>query len=146
MRVYLETSSLVKFYQKEEESEHVVRLFESFLEGRIELYTSRIFLLELARGLTRAGLDEATVSRIEADFRMYIARGLKQIPVSEDVLENALHLIKRNRLGAIDAIHAASALTRTDVLISNDEHLLKSSLRKDLQGSIEIIKPAQAYF
>jgi predicted nucleic acid-binding protein len=146
MKVYLETSSLVKLYKNEEESDDVISLLEAFLEGRIELYTSDISRLELVRGLIRGGLDEKTVSSVDTDFQILVARGLKTLPVSEDILETAVHYIKKNRLGAMDALHLASALMRTDVLITNDDHLLKSSLRNEVPDSLDIVMPSKARF
>lgn len=45
MRVYLETSSLIKLYIQEDESEDVSDLFEAYVQGRIELCTSSITIL-----------------------------------------------------------------------------------------------------
>ena len=146
MKVYLETSSLVKLYRNEQESDDVIKLIESFLEGRIELCTSAISRLELVRGLTKGGLDEVTISRTDADLQVYAARGLIVLPVSESILECAISHIKINHLGAIDALHLASALMFADILITNDDHLLKSSLKKDIKHSLRIIKPSQVNF
>jgi|WetSurMetagenome_2_1015567.scaffolds.fasta_scaffold449912_1 predicted nucleic acid-binding protein len=146
MKVYLETSSLVKLYRSEQESDDVISLLESFLDRRIELSTSAISRLELVRGLTKGGVNEVTISKVEADLEMYAARGLNMLPVSEEILECAIPYIKKNHLGAIDALHLASALMFADVLITNDDHLLKSSLKKDIKNSLRIIKPSQVNF
>lgn len=101
---------------------------------------------ELIRGLSKGGLSEEKLSEIESDYEAYVSSGIRLIPVSKEVIRLTTPLIKRNKLGAIDALHVSSALTCADVMVSSDRHLLKNSLAEDLKNSITVIRPKQAHF
>lgn len=143
MKVYLDTSSAIKLYKEESETEEVEEIVKMMLDGKIELHTSYLTLPEIIRGLSKGDITEKDLEEIESDFRNYERRGLVFIPISNEVIDESLNYIKKYKLFVADAIHLASALRHTDILITNDKQLLKESLKSALKRKITILKPSE---
>ncbi|HET7876420.1 MAG TPA: type II toxin-antitoxin system VapC family toxin [Methylomirabilota bacterium] len=108
MKIYLDTSALVKLYVDEEGSATVREAL-----GPLTLaVTSAIAYLEaraaLARRRREGGLAVAayrgTVRALEADWQQYMV-----VQVHEALIRDAARLAEARRLRAYDALHLASA-------------------------------------
>ncbi|MEM2794628.1 MAG: PIN domain-containing protein, partial [Thermofilaceae archaeon] len=112
----------------EDYEEEALQLFDDVLAGRIAVACSEWALLEIFRGLRKAGFPSAKISEshdvlkelVELDY-------LELVPVSE-VLDHARKLIINLNLYASDAVHLATALKRERNLVSEDRHLLRSDV------------------
>jgi predicted nucleic acid-binding protein len=100
----------------------VVRpLFEVADEGRIELVTSTVTLLEVLVVPYRAG-DLTMAERYEAILSR--GRGLTMVPLSRPVLRPAAHVRARYGPRTPDALQLAAALSgRCSAMITNDQRL-----------------------
>jgi predicted nucleic acid-binding protein len=107
MTLYLDTSSLVKLYVAEKESDEVRRL----VEGATIVATSFIAYVEARAALARRRRERAlrppalsTARRaFEADWPRYL-----KIEVSMSLCREAATLAERYRLRAYDSVHLAS--------------------------------------
>jgi predicted nucleic acid-binding protein len=100
VRLYLDSSALVKLVQREAESEALRR----YLRGHRadERVTSDLARVEVVRGILRGG--PAAV----AQARRQLAR-LHLVAVDRDVLDRAATLAPGSLLRSLDAIHLATA-------------------------------------
>ena len=101
--IYFDSSALLKFVKREKESEALRNWRLEQLPG-VELVTSQLAALEIARTLLRAGVNRQRVPYV-ADQAM---RGLFLVDVTSTVLTRARSYGIR-RLGSLDAIHLATA-------------------------------------
>jgi uncharacterized protein len=100
VRLYLDTSALVKLVQAEPESAALRRFLRRHREdSRVSSALSRT---ELIRTVLGGGADTVEHAR-------QLLRGLDQIRVDARVLDDAATLVTPSRLRSLDAIHLASA-------------------------------------
>jgi uncharacterized protein len=100
VRLYLDTSALVKLVQAEPESAALRRFLRRHREdSRVSSALSRT---ELIRTVLGGGADAVEHAR-------QLLRGLDQIRVDARVLDDAATLVTPSRLRSLDAIHLASA-------------------------------------
>lgn len=121
MRVYLDTSALVKLVVAESES----AALRSFLtripsDGR---FTSALARTELIRAIARRGSVEAV-----AHARRVLAK-LDLVPLNSRLLDTAATIVPRE-LRALDAIHLAAARTAPDLreLVTYDSRLTEAAI------------------
>ena len=124
--LYLDTSALVKLYIQEAGSEALVaatrsRALKALSIARVEA-CSAIWRRHRIGDLAESVAHEL-VRRIEKDCRSVIAL----VPVTDDVLEEALRLCRRHGLRAYDAIQLAGALRPTGPRTSDDSSLFVAS-------------------
>lgn len=116
MRVYLDTSALVKYLIEEPGTDRAERLWRTASDR----YTSRITYAEARAALARAGRDgrttprEQTMARRGLDMRW---DGLRQIGVTDRLVRLAGDLADRRALRGYDAVHLASALILGDEVV-----------------------------
>ena len=108
--IYCDSSALLKFVKPEKESQ-ALRTWRLALDSGLELVTSRLAALEISRTLVRAGVDRERVPYVVGQA----LRGLYLLDVTSTVLARAQSYGIR-KLGSLDAIHLASALTLGDEL------------------------------
>jgi predicted nucleic acid-binding protein len=105
--LYLDTSSLLKYYVDEDHSGDV----RGWIEGAAMLATSRVTLVEAAAALSRRHLGgsltreqcRSACADLEADWPLYIAVELYE--------ERAAEVAWRHLLRGFDAVQLAAALT-----------------------------------
>ena len=121
MRVYLDTSALVKLVVAEPES----AALRSFLtrtpsDGR---FTSALARTELIRAIARRGSVEAV-----AHARRVLAK-LDLVPLNSRLLDTAATIVPRE-LRTLDAIHLAAARTAPDLreLVTYDGRLTEAAI------------------
>jgi uncharacterized protein len=121
MRVYLDTSALVKLVVAEPES----AALRSFLmrtpsDGR---FTSALARTELIRAIARRGSVEAV-----AHARRVLAK-LDLVPLNSRLLDTAATIVPRE-LRTLDAIHLAAARTAPDLreLVTYDGRLTEAAV------------------
>ena len=110
MRLYLDTSALLKLYVDEQESEFV----RQAAEGARFIATSVLAYVEARAALVRrrhqgdlSPIDYRRLVRdLEADWSRYLT-----VEVSASILRESARLSEVHRLRAYDAIHLASAST-----------------------------------
>jgi predicted nucleic acid-binding protein len=96
------------------------RLLTRIENEELEASTSALAVDEVVRVVKRMrGVNQA----LEAGDALLNMRGLKLIPVDENILRDSLGLMRLHGFDPRDAIHAASALRRgADNIISSDSH------------------------
>jgi len=101
--IYFDTSALVKFVEREAESE-ALRSWRGRLPSDTELATSELADLEISRTLLRAGVDHQRVPYVAGQA----LRGLYVLDLTRAVLVRAKGYRLRD-LGSPAAVHLATA-------------------------------------
>ena len=100
MRIYLDSSALVKLVQREAESEALRRFLRKHRDDR--LATSALARVEVVRAVLSGGPNAV------ASARRQLSR-LDQISLETDLLDRAATLTPGGLLRSLDAIHLSSA-------------------------------------
>jgi len=138
----LDSSVLVKWFKAGEEFEReALRLREGILSSAVEVQTCELALLEVCRGLVKAGypvhkIDEAYLALKEmSEFGF-----LTLVPVSA-LKDKAKELLVKLNLYVADAMNLAVAVTGHLNLLTEDKHLFKQEV-KDLfhEEGLKIIR------
>ena len=130
MNVFLDTSSLVKLYHNEKDSEYI----ENSLKNVSAIYLSEIARLEFVSALWKKGrmgeIDSQTINKVvnyfENDIPLY-----NWIKIDHKLVNEAAILLKKHGLTGLrtlDAIQLASAKSaaETDCLIYSSDKLLNT--------------------
>lgn len=115
MRLYLDTSALVKLYVEEDGSDKVreqVRQADVVATSAIAYVEARAALARRHRERSLSPGDyRRTVRELDADWQRYVS-----IEVTDVLIRKAADLAGNHRLRAYDAIHLASAAFLTERL------------------------------
>jgi len=131
MRECLDASVVVKWFKKDElHNKEADELFQRIRDAEAEYVASEWILLEVTRGLVKAGVNKEEVEEAYKILSQLSHLGaVKLIPVTQ-TLKLAKDLEIELDLYAADAVHLATAIiTESNVLWSEDEHLHKSRVR-----------------
>lgn len=130
MRVYLDSSALLKRVIEEPESEQLRVVLLSHVTERAVLLSSRLASIEVSRALrTRFDTGYATA----ADFVDDAMSGVAEHPVGDEVISLSQRL-NPHRLRPLDAIHVASAmLLDADLLMTYDDRMADAGQRNGLR-------------
>jgi uncharacterized protein len=101
--IYFDSSALLKFVKRDTQTQ-ALRTWRSSLAASVELVTSELAGLEIARTLLRAGVEHQRVPYITGQA----LRGVYVVDVTSTVLARARGYGIR-RLGSLDAVHLATA-------------------------------------
>lgn len=125
MRVYLDSSAVIKRVLREAESQALVdELDELHRQGAL-LVSTTLTWTEVARVL-RVGQD-ATYQEIADDLRNAML-GVAEHPLDLEIM-NLSRRVDPNRLRSLDAIHLAAAVAvDADLLITYDDRLAAAAL------------------
>ncbi|MBO9611492.1 MAG: type II toxin-antitoxin system VapC family toxin [Dyadobacter sp.] len=144
MRLFLDTSSLIKLYHEEKDS-------ESFKNIIIQNSISSIFLSELTRveflsalwKKRRQGeLSTEIVEQMAVLFEEDAAR-FTFIPLNDHIVQNACGLLNRyglEGLRSLDSIQPATAIAlknRADLFVTSDKLLESLLVKEELQTKME---------
>jgi len=124
-RVYCDSSVLLKRFLVEADSVEFIRQLSDLKRGGDFLLSSKLAIVEVTRGVDRhlspeapqEDLDEA-VAKVLGDIDL--------IAIDEFTLEVAGEIPGRH-LGALDAIHVATALImRADLVVTRDQRMIEA--------------------
>ncbi|GLY67502.1 type II toxin-antitoxin system VapC family toxin [Amycolatopsis taiwanensis] len=120
MRIYLDSSALLKRVIEEPESEALRVQLRGHVEERAVLLSSRLASIEVGRAIRmRFDLGYAAA----ADFVDDAMSGVAEHPIGDEVVSLGQRL-NPNRLRSLDAIHLASAMMLgADLLITYDHRM-----------------------
>lgn len=132
MKIFLDTSSLVKLYHNESGSEELIRLFDEqnieaiFLSNIAKLeFSSAVYKKVRTRELSENEANEL-IQLFESDFSKY-----SFVNCNQEIIENSNSLLRKygtNGLRTLDAIQLASVVkmkSEISLALSSD-HKLKS--------------------
>jgi len=126
--LYIDTSTLLKLYVDEADSEHIERLVESAAQSS----TSLIAYAEMQAGLSRA----RRVGRLPDEAYRFALAGFEElwdtmftIEVLEPLIRFGGELARRYPLRGFDAVHLASAIS---LLRSSEQQIIFSSADSQL--------------
>lgn len=120
MRVYLDSSALLKRVIEEPESEHLRLALRDHAHERAVLMSSRLASIEVSRAI-RMRFD--TRYAAAADVVDDAMSGIAEYPIGNEVVSLSRRL-NPNRLRSLDALHVASAmLLDADLLITYDDRM-----------------------
>ncbi len=122
MRVYLDSSALLKRVLREFEREQFTIALRALIDDRAELFSSSLAWVEVSRTI-RTRLEAEAPRRI-IDLIEIALSGIEEFPVSEQVIDIAQRLGPAS-IRSLDAIHLASAsLLGVDLVCAYDQRLL----------------------
>jgi len=130
MRVYLDSSALLKRVIEEPESEHLRVALRGKVEERAVLVSSRLASVEVSRAIRmRFGIGYSAAG----DFVNDAMSGVAEYPVGDEVVSLSQRL-NPHRLRSLDAIHVASAmLLDADLLVTYDDRMVDAGQRNGLR-------------
>ncbi|MCP2166082.1 type II toxin-antitoxin system VapC family toxin [Goodfellowiella coeruleoviolacea] len=130
MRVYLDSSALLKRVIDEPESEKLRVVLRGHVDERAVLLSSQLAWIEVSWAIrARFGSGYATA----ADFVDDAMSGVAEYPVGDEVVSLSQRL-NPNRLRSLDAIHVASAmLLDVDLLITYDDRMADAAQQNGLR-------------
>lgn len=130
MRVYLDSSALLKRVIEEPESEHLRVVLRGHASEGAVLLSSRLASIEVSRAI-RMRFDTGYAAA--ADFVDDAMSGVAEHPVGDEVVSLGQRL-NPNLLRSLDAIHVASAmLLDADLLITYDDRMADAGQRNGLR-------------
>jgi predicted nucleic acid-binding protein len=122
VRVYLDSSALLKRVLREFEREEFTIALRALIDDRAELFSSSLAWVEVSRTI-RTRLAAEAPRRI-IDLIEIALSGIEEFPVSEQVIDMAQRLGPAS-IRSLDAIHLASAsLLGVDLVCAYDQRLL----------------------
>jgi predicted nucleic acid-binding protein len=126
MRIYVDSSALIKRVVEEPESQAVEEFLERAVAGGAIVISSALAWVEVTRSL-RGHLDDEDPKKIVPLVENALS-GVSEHPLSEQVVGLARR-IGPPALRSLDAIHlAAATLIDADVVVAFDEHLLSAAI------------------
>lgn len=121
MRVYVDSSALIKRAVTEAESDALEQTLEEYADADDALVSSSLAWVEVSRAL-RARLDGTETAAVNDAIEDALS-GIAERPIAADVVSLARR-ISPNVLRSLDAIHLATAvLLDADVVIAYDTRL-----------------------
>lgn len=121
MRVYVDSSALIKRAVTEAESDALEQTLEEYANADDALVSSSLAWVEVSRAL-RARLDGTETAAVNDAIEDALS-GIAERPIAADVVSLARR-ISPNVLRSLDAIHLATAvLLDADVVITYDTRL-----------------------
>jgi len=135
VRVYLDSSALLKRVVAEPESPAVQAALRGYIESQTALVSSSLAWIEVSRALRRAS---AIDRHLNPDALTDIAlSGVLERPMDAEVVALARRVTPRG-MRSLDAIHVASALlVDADVVVSYDDRFVAAAR----QHGFETIAP-----
>jgi predicted nucleic acid-binding protein len=129
MRIYLDTSALLKRVIAEVESAHLVETIDEHHRRGTALVSSSLAWIETARALrNRADVGFSDV----ADHAEDALAGVLEEPIRSETVGLARR-VRPNLLRSVDAIHLASALiVDADVVVTYDDRLASACVDNGL--------------
>lgn len=135
MKLYLDSSALMKLVSQEQESGALVAFIrEGGYDG--SLVTSALTVVEMSRVAMPLGPDAVALLKLQLER-------IDQVAIGRDVIELAASLAPAQRLRSLDALHIASALLMRDevaTLLTYDHRMAEAARGEGL----EVFAPGQS--
>src|SRR5690554_3566831 len=126
MRVYLDSSALIKRALLEDESSSLIAAIERYVDASATLLSSTLSWVEVS-GSLRSRLDSEPPAEV-ADRINVALSGIVECPISDEIIGVACRLGGPSTLRSLDAIHLATAtLIGADLVCAYDKRLLTSA-------------------
>jgi predicted nucleic acid-binding protein len=135
MRVYVDSSALLKRAVREDESEALEQALESYLDEGAAIVTSTLAGLEVGRALLRR--TEGTVVQEGVDAAL---AGIAERHLTEDIVGLARR-IRPPLSRTLDALHLATAFVLDAGLLVTYDHRLAEACR---HNSLPTVAPGRA--
>lgn len=125
MKLYLESSTLVKLFKAEEGSEKASEIVSRTDTDRAwSAFSSSWSFLEVARALKKDGKPKDLV---ELDLREMRSHRIRYRPISSEILAEAERIVAEHDVYASDSIHAATYRSiekklKLDAFLTDDRH------------------------
>jgi predicted nucleic acid-binding protein len=125
VRVYVDSSALIKRVIRETESASLIVALRELNERGSSMQTSALGVIEVSRGI-RARMDLHSPASVVDAVEVALA-GIEQVEISEPVVALARRLFPTS-IRSLDAIHLASAvLVNASVVVAYDRRLLAAA-------------------
>lgn len=125
MRVYLDSSALIKRALLEDESAALIASIEGYVDTGALLLSSALGWIEVSRSL-RSRLDSEPPAEIVDRIGVAVS-GVIECPIGDEIIDIARRLGPPT-LRSLDAIHLATAtLVGADIICAYDKRLLTSA-------------------
>lgn len=124
-RVYCDSSVLLKRYLVEADSVEFIRRLSELKRGGDFLLSSRLAIVEVTRGVDRKLPYDAP----QEDLEEAVAKVLEDVDLVaiDDFTLEVAGAIPGRHLGALDAIHVATALImRADLVVTRDQRMIEA--------------------
>ncbi len=130
MKLFVDTSSLVKRYIEEPGSSEIDNCFIN----ADEIFVSSVTHIELTAALTRRysdkSIDKQSYNKALKEFEAELVY-FKIIPFSDTFENSAVQIIKKHTMKTLDAIQLSSALaSKADQFITSDKRLFNIAKKK----------------
>mgnify|MGYP001138955208 CR=1 FL=1 len=137
---------MVKWFKPGERFEmEALRLRDRSLVGELILIAPEWVLLEVTRGLAKAGYKEKASLEAWSSLTDMARVGVLSLLRVSELLQEARDAVIKIRLYASDAVALASAIRSQTPLVTDDRHLLNESVKKyALARSTEILRLSEA--
>ena len=124
MRIYLDSSVLVKLYKQEEDSDAMDEIIQKIDTGEWRGFSSKWSFLEITRALKK---DKKPKEIITIDMEDLKSHRINFISLSDELIPIAERLIKETNLYAADAFHLATfeftnKREKINVFLCDDRH------------------------
>lgn len=124
MRVYVDSSALLKRALAEPESRALVRVLRGYVDDGTALVASSLAWVEVSRAVRAAGVGGTLELEDVVDIAL---SGLLEKPISSEVIALARRL-RPPALRTLDALHLASALLLdVDLVLAYDRRLIDAA-------------------
>ncbi|WGW12152.1 type II toxin-antitoxin system VapC family toxin [Saxibacter everestensis] len=135
MRVYVDSSALLKRVFLEPESDALNLQLRNYSQEGAALITSSLAWVEVSRAIRTARAGTAKMAD-SADLVETALSGMLEKPITAEVVSLARRL-NPPVLRSLDALHLASAiLVDADALIAYDQRLIAASMANDLRAVV----------
>ena len=125
MRVYVDSSALIKRSVEEVESEDLEVALESHVDAGDALVASSLAWVEVSRALRKL-LENAPADMNIAEAEEAALSGVSERPITDDVISLARRVAPPN-LRSLDSIHLATAiLLDVDLVLTYDDRLTEA--------------------
>ena len=136
MKVYLDTSSLLKLYHQEKDSDAVLSVIEGGVDG---IFLSEIAGLEFRSAFWRKVRERELDEKIAGEAIEYFQNDFDKfqwVALQADIIESAKSLLMKHGgkgLRTLDSLQLASAMTlkEDDCMFLTSDVLLKSLMREE---------------
>ena len=133
MKIFFDTSSLVKRYIEEPESDKVLEICQEADELVISIICPAEMIATLSRLVREKALSRKDYNQVKSLIFSEI-EDMEVVPVQPEVVRFSILALERSTLRAMDAIHIGSALVaEPELFVSSDKRQLAAAKKAGLK-------------